>query len=140
MWLDGRYQTIRDSSGNDAGPCTPHVSNACKSYRWLTAFTVTNPTTASLSVDARDYGLFPDKLLAANEFNFRFVTTDAFSVHSSNPFVSNVKMTFTHECSGGTLFNLITAPADLLYIVESDGTTAAVTRTSTVENTAQAKC
>ena len=85
MWVDGYYQTIRDSSGNDVGPCNPHSSNKCNSYPWLTAFTVSNGNQGDITVQALDYGLFADKLASSNDFYIRFVTTDQFSVHSSNP-------------------------------------------------------
>lgn len=79
-----------------------------------------------MSFLAPDYGIFSNKLLTANEFNFRIVATDQYSKHSSNPISNDFKVTFSNPCTAGSLQTKTgeTAPTDVDYVVEADGSTS----------------
>ena len=76
-------------------------------------------------MEVDDYTWFANNLVETQTYYIRIVTRDIFSHHSSNPHTDSFEVIFKHACTVGVLSNSVTAPTDLIYTVEADGSTAA---------------
>ena len=88
----------------------------------------------SLKVQSDDETNFTDDLVTPEFFNLRVRTRDKWSDNAAREKINTVKVTFTFDCSTATLS---TTPMSALtgtqnYVVQADGSTPAITDTTTL--------
>mgnify|MGYP001626744031 CR=1 FL=1 len=88
----------------------------------------------TLTVQSDDETKFTDDLVTPEFFNLRIRTRDKWSDNAANEKINTVKVTFTFDCSSAvmstTAANTLTDTQN--YIVQADGSTPAITDTTTV--------